>query len=313
MAADSTRPARLTIKGLIMDYVTIKTGFWHDAEVMSWTPESKFFFLYLVTNPRASWCGIFEAPLRLMEAETGYTWETIRKLLAEMESLGKIVFSESTREIAIVNWMKHHKAEKSPNIIKAMAIEAGKVKNQNLISLVLGLSELLKLNPSETLPKPFRNPSETLPYNTNTNTNTNTKIESASASPLAPALVRHKFGKYKNVLLTDDQLAKLSADYQDADQAIEYLSDYRQMKGYKAKDDNLALRKWVFVAMREERLKLATLDSREKKLEGVEEFKTSTLPAFRPEMAAQAPTEEERAQIDIDELDDLFGGKRGSA
>lgn len=66
---------------------------------------------------------------------------------------------------------------------------------------------------------------------------------------------KHKYGEYQHVLLTDKQYEKLVNDYGEFEvqNAIKFLDEYIQMKGYKAKDHNLALRKWVFKAVEEEK------------------------------------------------------------
>lgn len=72
-----------------------------------------------------------------------------------------------------------------------------------------------------------------------------------SAPEKPPKPKKHKYGKYKNILLTEEEHAKLLA-IPNGDKAIEYLSEYREYKGYKAKNDYLAIRKWVFNALKEE-------------------------------------------------------------
>lgn len=64
---------------------------------------------------------------------------------------------------------------------------------------------------------------------------------------------KHKYGAYKNVLLTEKEYQSL-IKLQDGEKAIEYLSEYREYKGYKAKSDFLAIKKWVFEAMSERRV-----------------------------------------------------------
>ena len=73
----------------------------------------------------------------------------------------------------------------------------------------------------------------------------------------AAEAARHKHGEYRHVLLTAEQYQKLCEDYGDVDthDAIKFLDEYIEMKGYKAKNHNLALRKWVFDAVKEERRK----------------------------------------------------------
>ena len=59
---------------------------------------------------------------------------------------------------------------------------------------------------------------------------------------------KSKYGEYKNVLLTDDEFAKITDK-----RAIEYLSEYKQMTGKKYKSDYLAIKKWVYDALKEKK------------------------------------------------------------
>ena len=63
---------------------------------------------------------------------------------------------------------------------------------------------------------------------------------------------KHKYGEYKHVLLTDDELDKLYRDYGEyqTQEAIKYLDEAIEMKGYKYKSHYLAMRKWVFDAVK---------------------------------------------------------------
>ena len=65
---------------------------------------------------------------------------------------------------------------------------------------------------------------------------------------------KHHHGEYKNVLLTDEELQRLVADYGEERviAAVKHFDEYIEMKGYKAKNHNLAIRKWVFRALDEE-------------------------------------------------------------
>ena len=69
---------------------------------------------------------------------------------------------------------------------------------------------------------------------------------------------KHKYGTYKNVLLTEHDYQRLMQE-KDGNDAIEFLSEYRERKGYKCKNDNLAIRKWVFCAIEEERQRKAKI------------------------------------------------------
>jgi len=63
---------------------------------------------------------------------------------------------------------------------------------------------------------------------------------------------KHKYGEYNHVMLTDKEYEKLHNDYPDkADEAINFLDEYIEMKGYKAKSHYLCIRKWVIDALKE--------------------------------------------------------------
>ena len=89
------------------------------------------------------------------------------------------------------------------------------------------------------------------------------KSENITASPKpisAPERkkpTKHKYGEYQNVLLTDEELEKLNIEYgeQTANNAITFLDEYIEMKGYKAKSHYLAIRKWVIDALNEQERK----------------------------------------------------------
>lgn len=81
---------------------------------------------------------------------------------------------------------------------------------------------------------------------------TRVEKESQPDKPSSPS-PKHKYGVYKNVLLTEKEYQSL-IKLQDGEKAIEFLSEYREYKGYKAKSDFLAIKKWVFEAMSERRV-----------------------------------------------------------
>lgn len=73
------------------------------------------------------------------------------------------------------------------------------------------------------------------------------EIEIDTPSAAAPAKpVRHKYGQYKNVLLTDDDMTKLKAEFpKDWNERIERLSEYIASKGAKYKNHLATIRAWA--------------------------------------------------------------------
>ena len=67
--------------------------------------------------------------------------------------------------------------------------------------------------------------------------------ESEPPKPSKP--VKHKYGEYANVLLTDDELEKLKAEYPDWQERIERLSSYVASTGKSYKSHYATIRTWA--------------------------------------------------------------------
>lgn len=71
-------------------------------------------------------------------------------------------------------------------------------------------------------------------------------VEDPPAAPLPSKPVRHKYGEYKNVLLSDEEYAKLTAEFPtDYDQRIERLSGYIASTGKTYKNHLATIRNWA--------------------------------------------------------------------
>lgn len=68
---------------------------------------------------------------------------------------------------------------------------------------------------------------------------------------------KHKHGDFQHVLLTENEFAKLANDFgvELRDKAIKFLDEYIEEKGYKSKSHNLAIRRWVIDAVKEQEQK----------------------------------------------------------
>lgn len=76
---------------------------------------------------------------------------------------------------------------------------------------------------------------------------------------------KHKHGEYAHVLLTDDEKAKLDSEFGEDETAaaIKYLDEYIEMKGTSYKSHYMAMRKWVFDAVKEKSRASPSSDWRE--------------------------------------------------
>lgn len=87
--------------------------------------------------------------------------------------------------------------------------------------------------------------------------------EEDSSLASAKANKKHKYGEYKHVLLKDEELQKLKNSYENWEELIEYLDEYIEMKGYKAKSHYLCIKKWVVDAVKKNNKKQKTKSSAE--------------------------------------------------
>lgn len=80
--------------------------------------------------------------------------------------------------------------------------------------------------------------------------------------------LKHKYGEYNRVLLTDEELEKLNTEFgeEKTQKAITYLDEYIEMKGAKYKSHYLAMRKWVFNAVEEKEQKSAKTNDKDKSM-----------------------------------------------
>lgn len=66
--------------------------------------------------------------------------------------------------------------------------------------------------------------------------------------------VKNIYGEFHHVRLTDQEHEKLLAEYgQTTEELIRYLDEYIEMKGYKAKNHYLCIKKWVVNAVKEKK------------------------------------------------------------
>ena len=114
-------------------YRAVQVSFWQDEFVIELTPEEKFFYVYLMTNPKTTQCGIFYQSKKLIEVETGYSRDTIDKLIDRFIAYGKVLYSNDTKEFMIVNWIKYNFIN-SKNTITCINKELKAVKEKSFVN-----------------------------------------------------------------------------------------------------------------------------------------------------------------------------------
>ena len=120
------------------NYRNISLSFWTDSKVDDeFTPEDKYFYLYLLTNPHTNICGCYEISMKAMERETGYNSDTINRLIKRMSELHNVIrYSKTTKEILVLNWSKYNWSS-SDKVIKAVKSVAEYIKSATFKKYIL--------------------------------------------------------------------------------------------------------------------------------------------------------------------------------
>lgn len=116
----------------------VDTSFWTDGKVEeTFTPEDKYFMLYLLSNPSTTQLGIYELTAKRAGYEMGYSPDAIKALLERFEQTHKIIiYSKATNEVAIKNFLRHSIIKGGAPVRDCLIKEMKSVKNKSLIERV---------------------------------------------------------------------------------------------------------------------------------------------------------------------------------
>ncbi|MBE5792433.1 MAG: hypothetical protein E7322_09795 [Clostridiales bacterium] len=113
----------------------VSTDFWTDGKVDDFTPEDKYFMLYLLTNPCSSLLGIYEISIKQAAFQMGYSPETVVGLIDRFQNkYGVILYSKRTSEIAIKNYLRHGIVKGGKPIADCLISDINRVKDKELIN-----------------------------------------------------------------------------------------------------------------------------------------------------------------------------------
>ena len=115
----------------------VDTSFWTDGKVEDFSPEDKYFMLFLMTNPNTTQLGIYEFSIKNAAYLLGYSREAVSVLLDRFESVyGLIIYSPESKEIAIKNYLRHSIVKGGAPVRDCLVKEIKNVKDQRLIAKV---------------------------------------------------------------------------------------------------------------------------------------------------------------------------------
>lgn len=112
-------------------YRNVHVSFWNDTKIIDeMTPEDRYFMLYILSNPHTNQVGCYEISIRDISKETGYTEESVKKLLDRFEKKLKVArYSKKTKELLVLNWYKYNWTS-SPKVRACIEKELKTVKNK---------------------------------------------------------------------------------------------------------------------------------------------------------------------------------------
>ena len=115
----------------------VDTSFWTDSKVDDFSPEDKYFMLYLLTNPFTTQLGIYEISVKYAAFHMGYSTDAFNVLLDRFENKYHMIrFSKETSEVAIKNFLRHSIVKGGAPVRDCLIKELRNVKDRSLIDFV---------------------------------------------------------------------------------------------------------------------------------------------------------------------------------
>ncbi|MDD3224736.1 MAG: hypothetical protein PHX70_08585 [Clostridium sp.] len=120
-------------------YRYVYTNFWEDPKILEeFTPEDKFFYLYLLTNSCTTQIGVYRITPKFMSFEIGYTIESINSLISRFEEHHKLIrYNKNTHELALKEWGKINLNKGGRPIEDCIKSEFSKVEDKSLLAYVM--------------------------------------------------------------------------------------------------------------------------------------------------------------------------------
>lgn len=121
------------------NFRNIKTGFWTDRKVLNdMSPEDKYFFLYLLTNPEATQLGIYELNPKYAAFCLGYSIDAVKVLIDRFQNKYDLIrYSNETGEVAIKNYLSHSIIKGGKPVMDCLKKEESQVKDKSLVIYIM--------------------------------------------------------------------------------------------------------------------------------------------------------------------------------
>lgn len=258
----------------------VDTSFWTDGKVDEFTPEDKYFMLYLLTCPFTTQLGIYEFNVKQVAFQLGYSVDSVKSLLERFENkYDIIIYSTETKEVAVKNYLRHSIIKGGAPVRDCLIKEMKQVKNKSLIAKVfLHIKGYEDLNATvrsliaeyeekngtlryskeieNEIREEIKNEIETENENDTENDNENdNEIDNDNDNEVSYPVsyndtpndtIKTTFGTFRNVLLTADEYIELQNKFPDNwQELINRFSTGLEAKGYKYDSHYAGILQWA--------------------------------------------------------------------
>lgn len=219
----------------------IDTEFWTDDKVVNcFSPEDKYFMLYLLSNPHTTQLGIYKFNAKVAAFELGWDKYAVETLLDRFENTYKMIkWSKETNEIAIKNYLRYSIIKGGKPVQDLLNSEAKQVRDKSLFEFVCNA-----IVDDEHLNNTVREfVSNLINYYLNNNDNENeVSYHDTGNDTYHDTSKKKPYGEMNNVMLTDEEYKKLKE--RNLLNMINDLSFYISSKGKKYKSHYATICQW---------------------------------------------------------------------
>src|SRR5258707_11230774 len=92
----------------------ISTSFWDDKWIRTLSPEQRYVYMYLLTNPQTNIAGIYQITIDRISFDTGYSIAELRDIFESFLGMGKAIFHDEEWMI-LPTWTKHQRVTERDN------------------------------------------------------------------------------------------------------------------------------------------------------------------------------------------------------
>lgn len=221
----------------------VNSAFWTDSKVIDFSPEDKYFMLYLLTNPHCTLLGIYEINPKQCAFELGYSVDSVKVLFDRFENKYDVI-RKSGNEIAIKNFLRHSVITGGKPVKDCLEKEIRAVKDKRLLGYIIKNiidKEDVNVSVKEVLEK-YRDLADDLPLQktpkvelVEQKTKSKPKEEKKKQYAEAVSMTEQQYSELLKLLKTDEEVQRW----------ITRLSDYKMSTGKKYKSDYHTIRSWL--------------------------------------------------------------------